>query len=1277
MKQKFINLVIAINLLFVLNGSAQTTPGLKKFIPPSPNAAALGKYGDIPVGLYTGIPSISIPLYTLKGRDLELPINLSYHAGGIKVEEIASWVGIGWSLNAGGVITRSVRGFPDDVPTGYFNNRSTIVPLAKKYIANLNPTTSYLIGAGNADQADLQMLNQVKDQVTDAEPDIFYFNFGKYSGKFFMNENGQFVVSPLEALKIEYQYISGVNANQIARWTLTTPDGVKYVFGNSLDGQKTAIEKNDNAAQTGITTTGWYLMEIYSPNNDLITLDYNTISYNYNNKSAETINFILDESGSQPPAHLPSFDKNVVTNFMTVPKLKSITSANGKITFDATTRRTDLPGDTSLSAVNIFSNVDLINPLRKFVFYYDYVNGGRLTLDSLAEFSATNAASGNKYKFEYNTTQLPNADPYGTTINSQDLWGYYNGVPNSVLPQSFYITTPPYGTITIFGADRHSDESYMMAGVLKKIIYPTGGYSLFEYEANKVYASNSDNSIPTPPAGKYASLQYLTGQTLADTFTVSYATSGGVPGGTTRVTVSSIAMGHTQPPGCQISPSGYSTCYTASIEGINGTSFPIQYIKDGTSTVDLANGTYKIVGKGELVQGYPNASYLFYLDLNWNEYPPQGNGGSQSMVNKTIGGLRIKRITSNDNISTSVKKYLYTKFNDTASSGVLVNNPYHYANVFEILSGCGATNYAQVRSYPLTPLLQTQGSSIGYQNVTELAGENGENGKTEYSYTTATDFPDDLKEYRPYPPSCTYDWRRGQLLKSTVYKNSSGNFIAVKSNSNKYTFGAKSSAGYGLSVETGIQILQCASPLVTLAANAYYVSGYKTISEFYYLQSDTTKVYDQNTPSSYVQNINTYNYDTSNGHYQLTSTVTQSSKNETLQTDIKYPQDIVLTGAAETARQSLISKFMLTPVIDQITSRNGAQISKTRTNYKVFGNGLTLPESIELQISSNPSEKRVEFLKYDGYGNMIQQHKMADVLNSYIWDYSSSYPIAAIINADSSSVAYTSFEADGKGNWTFSAFQDTDATAPTGKKALYITATNKVSKSGLTIGKSYIVSFWSKHGLYTINGCTNTYKMGKTINGWTYYEYAVVPTATTITINGNSGGVGSIDEVRLYPSDAQMTTYTYQPLIGMTSQCDVNNRISYFEYDAFGRVRLIKDQDKNVIKKFCYNYAGQPANCDVAVPVSVTITNSLNLSGFTATYTNTVTLQQTAFTVPTTGNLIVTLPSGTYDLIVNRTAGNVGYAFTTCALSTNCGMTVHNITVNTNSCNTLLVESSL
>jgi hypothetical protein len=94
-----------------------------RVIPPSPDAQAFMRYGEIPVDYSTGVPSISIPIYEIKSGKLSLPISLSYHASGIRVNDIASVAGLGWRLNAGGVLTRTVKGRADDTNFGMLTNK--------------------------------------------------------------------------------------------------------------------------------------------------------------------------------------------------------------------------------------------------------------------------------------------------------------------------------------------------------------------------------------------------------------------------------------------------------------------------------------------------------------------------------------------------------------------------------------------------------------------------------------------------------------------------------------------------------------------------------------------------------------------------------------------------------------------------------------------------------------------------------------------------------------------------------------------------------------------------------------------------------------------------------------------------------------------------------------------------------------------------------------------------------------------------------------------------
>lgn len=261
-------------------------------IPPSSEAAALGKYGEVPVSYYTGLVNNTIPLYTVQNRDLSLPISLSYHHSGIRVAEDASWVGLGWSLNGGGVITRSVRGFDDfHEPCGYAFH---IVP------QNLPDDFFQTVNYNNPN---FKTFFEYDAQCTttgmgDNEPDIFYYNVGGKSGKFILEalERSSFPVGGIKGIALDksdvkitvFKVSSGVY-----RWELILEDGTVYEF---TEQEKTATlfssatnnssPQNLNVSTLNLTynsnrdirqITAWYLTKIKSAQSDAeLTLEYYT-----------------------------------------------------------------------------------------------------------------------------------------------------------------------------------------------------------------------------------------------------------------------------------------------------------------------------------------------------------------------------------------------------------------------------------------------------------------------------------------------------------------------------------------------------------------------------------------------------------------------------------------------------------------------------------------------------------------------------------------------------------------------------------------------------------------------------------------------------------------------------------------------------------------------------------------------------------------------------------------------------------------------------------------
>ena len=109
----FFFVLISFIPLYAEDNKWRTDPRLQ-IIQPSQEAQSLGKFSEIPVDLYTGRTNIHIPLFTISYNGIEVPISLSYHGGGIKVDDECGLVGLGWTLNAGGVVNRIVRGMPDN-----------------------------------------------------------------------------------------------------------------------------------------------------------------------------------------------------------------------------------------------------------------------------------------------------------------------------------------------------------------------------------------------------------------------------------------------------------------------------------------------------------------------------------------------------------------------------------------------------------------------------------------------------------------------------------------------------------------------------------------------------------------------------------------------------------------------------------------------------------------------------------------------------------------------------------------------------------------------------------------------------------------------------------------------------------------------------------------------------------------------------------------------------------------------------------------------------------
>ena len=291
-----------------------------------------------------------------------------------------------------------------------------------------------------------------------------------------------------------------------------------------------------------------------------------------------------------------------------------------------------------------------------------------------------------------------------------------------------------------------------------------------------------------------------------------------------------------------------------------------------------------------------------------------------------------------------------------------------------------------------------------------------------------------------------------------------------------------------------------------------------------------------------------------------------------------YPQDYPSDNLLKRMKDS----FIVAPVIKEQFLVNNILKKEKENNYLSYPYGFF---GVNNQLIRDVPTSKTQVLNYYGYnikGHPLSTGPNREIITSYIWDYLNELPIAEITNADTLSVAYSSFESDGKGRWNFTGSPSPDVTAVTGKK-VYLLSSGTITRTGLNNSLYYLVSYWTKTSALTITGSQSGWpKLMASVNikgqNWSLYEHRITG-QTTITLSG----AFTIDELRLYPEKAQMVTYTYQPLVGITSQGDINGHIVYYEYDGMNRLVMVRDQNRNVLKKICYNYYGQKENCPQAV----------------------------------------------------------------------------------------------
>lgn len=557
------NVFPLIFLLGILQFQAQDPdpdPRLLDFTPPSPTAYSLTQFSAQQPALYTGTANTSIPLYTIDFDGWSLPITLSYHATGIRTNQEATEVGLGWSLSSTAVISRSIRKGND------FHN---VPNLAKGYIHDTTPVDTILNDLRNWTDLTMNERSVLVANFTnawyDTEPDIFDYNFFGFQGSFILSKKSN-PTDAIAVIKLKndatiIQYFDGPNPY----FTIKTPEGFEGTFdikerttnlagyspnpiGGPYDGTYIDILNTTNRGQFR-TVTAWYLSSIESPRGK-------QISFNYNILSTEDSPFVSVGAPSFSEIRIQDLQSGQGISFSRLVTehvyQQSIIIPNElSITFNQEDRE-DLRSNTFLYE-NSFPltaqkpkrytglHIQGLDPASTFekniVFGQSYFNLEYLLDESVDNINTEPAkyawlrsrldfvtVDDQTHRFFYN---LGNNGVPSKFTRGIDHFGFYNGQEDN--DQLLQVTPRILSDIcSFFEADiskkyyyqteeRKPDFAHGIAGSLKRVQYPTGGYTDFLYESHDYYAE-----------GSVAAAQYYTPEALNASGASGTAIAGGL-----------------------------------------------------------------------------------------------------------------------------------------------------------------------------------------------------------------------------------------------------------------------------------------------------------------------------------------------------------------------------------------------------------------------------------------------------------------------------------------------------------------------------------------------------------------------------------------------------------------------------------------------------------------------------------------------------------------------------------------------------------------------------